>query len=140
VKGKARYDGNAIGGIRCDKQGGIHIFGRLIAGWSWEKFQGDATVFHVMSDDNCKTWSAVQTIASGYRYSGIHQPLVLKGGRIVLPIWHAFDDKTDWAVSAPCPMTGEEPGARRASWAPASRTSNPGSSLPTADLDALSQV
>ena len=96
AKGKGRYEGKAIGGILCDRQGGIHIFGRFWSSWNWEKFKGDAFVFHVMSDDNCKTWSKVQTIPTGYSYSGIHQPLVLKSGRIVLPVWHAFDDKRDW--------------------------------------------
>ena len=94
--GKGRYEGNAIGGIFSDKRGGIHIVGRRWTSWSWEKFKGKAFVFHVKSDDNCKTWSKVQAIPTGYNYSGIHQPLVLKNGRIVLPIWHAFDDKRDW--------------------------------------------
>ena len=96
VEGKGRYEGQAIGGILCDTQGGIHIFGRCWTSWSWEEFKGQAFVFHVMSDDNCETWSDVQSIPTGYNYSGIHQPLVLKNGRIVLPMWHAFDDKNDW--------------------------------------------
>jgi len=96
VEGKGRYESVAIGGILVDNEDGIHIFGRCIAGWSWEKFAGNAVVYHVMSDDNCRTWSEVQTIPTGYNYSGMHQPMVLSSGRIVLPIWHAFDDKHDW--------------------------------------------
>ena len=96
VEGEGRYEGVVIGGILCDKQGGIHIFGRCWSSWSWEKFKGKAFVFHVTSDDNCKTWSEVQAIPTGYNYSGIHQPLVLESGRLVLPVWHAYDDKHDW--------------------------------------------
>jgi len=49
-----------------------------------------------MSEDNGKTWSDVQTLSSEYKYSGIHISLCLSSGRIIVPIWHAFDNKRDW--------------------------------------------
>jgi len=99
VEGKARYLGGADGNTLCDKQGGIHIFGvlRRVA-FDWETYKGNLAVFHVMSDDNGKTWSDVQIVPTGYRYCGIHQPVVSKTGRIILPIWHVFDDKRKWGA------------------------------------------
>jgi len=94
VERPARYEGSKT--IIVDRAGGIHIFGLLFGSWSWEKFEGHSMPFHVMSDDNGHTWSQVQTISTGYNYGGMHQPVVLSSGRIVVPMWHAFDDKHDW--------------------------------------------
>ncbi len=99
TEGKARYIAGADGATLCDKQGGIHIFGvlRRVA-FDWETYKGNLAVFHVMSDDNGKTWSDVQIVPTGYKYCGIHQPVVSKTGRIILPIWHVFDDKRKWGA------------------------------------------
>ena len=95
-EGNARYTRDARGGVVIDKKGGLHIFPLYWRDWSWEKFKGNSSVCHVMSDDNGKTWSDVQTLPSEYKYSGTHVPLCLSSGRIIVPIWHAFDDKRDW--------------------------------------------
>ena len=95
-EGKARYTRDARGSVLIDKKGGLHIFPLYWSDWSWEKFKGKSAVCHVMSDDNGKTWSGVQTLPSEHKYSGTHVPLCLSSGRIIVPIWHAFDDKRDW--------------------------------------------
>ena len=99
VEGKARYMAGADGVALCDKQGGIHLFGVLCrVAFSWETYEGELAVYHVMSDDNGKTWSDVNIVPTGHKYCGVHQPLVTKTGRIVLPIWHVFDGKRKWGA------------------------------------------
>ena len=95
-QGNARYTRDARGSVLIDRTGGLHIFPLYWSDWSGEQFKGNSSVCHVMSDDNGITWSAVQTLPSKYKYSGTHVPLCLGRGRIIVPIWHAFDDKHDW--------------------------------------------
>ena len=94
--GKSRYTRDARGGVLCDKDGGLHLIGLHWSDWSWEKFAGRSAVFHVKSNDGGKRWSNVQILRSPYRYSGMHMPLCLRSGRIIVPIWHAFDDRRAW--------------------------------------------
>jgi len=99
TEGKCRYTRDATGIVVCGRDGVIHIFGTYWCHWSWEKFEGKSSVFHVMSPDNGKTWSEVQILAAAYEYNGLQTALELSSGRIVVPSWHAFDDRNDWGVT-----------------------------------------
>ncbi|MCF6283758.1 MAG: glycoside hydrolase [Candidatus Hydrogenedentes bacterium] len=72
VEGEARYIGGADGVIICDNEGGVHIFGSLRnKTFSWETYEGELLVYHVVSKDNGKTWSKVEFVPTGYNYAGL---------------------------------------------------------------------
>ncbi len=90
-----KSEGSYIGDtILVDRDGAIHLFGLHFFG-SYGLWV--SPVWHVMSSDGGKTWTAPQDVPFGHEYCGcMNHVIQLSSGRIVLPIGYKSSRPHGW--------------------------------------------
>jgi len=83
-------DGGDFGSGPClvSKSGAIHLFGLDYYDFSFrDDVKSKSLLWHARSTDGGRTWSPVQHVPFGFRYTGsVNGALQLKSGRILVPI------------------------------------------------------